>query len=227
MSRLSSVREFSQGFLDKFGVGGVCLFWGGVKTEIYCAPVDRATGLPLPTFLPPADALKSRGVVFLFPAIGEILGIRSWPEIGSAIVERILIFVVNVVRFALQNLAMHLDHFLAQLSLGIEVLRFRVQMGTPVPLGQRVIVRRINYGVPALRERNKSVGWIERLDNSVSFHVAFHSLTLNEIVRQFSRNAIIALPAASEIREWLATKDWNGVLWRVGAVIAKLDELEK
>jgi hypothetical protein len=56
----------------------------------------------------------------------------------------------------------------------------------PVPLFEKLKVGHVNNCILALRKWNQAVGWVERLNNRVSFHAFFHRSSSQGLL-EFSR----------------------------------------
>jgi hypothetical protein len=121
---------------------------------------------------------KSAGIVRWFSSVPGILNASRFSQICPAIIKRV---VVDVIGHASKNFRVHVTS-VSTSAASIKTLRMGIPFCTPVPLIEPFVVNGIDNCRLALRERDKTVGCIERLDNCVSFHAVFHSLTSNEIV---------------------------------------------
>jgi len=120
-----------------------------------------------------------------FPRVMSILGSSCFTQIASAIIQSVSILVIYL-KSTLQEFSMHV--YRARLGIyargasGIEQSAL-VLHGYPIPLREVCIVFRIYDSVKAFCEWDQLDRLIERLDNSVTFHVVWHGPTSNRIVR--------------------------------------------
>jgi hypothetical protein len=166
MSELSKMLQCC----DVVGVG--CHFAGRERTQAKLPTLDLDYGSPFPLIHAPRHALKAAFVIRKLPAILRALFDCASPEILSAIVKRVVVFVVAIffVRPAPKNHAVHQDSCFSAPS--IEGLIHRRPKGVPVELRESFKVFRINYCVLALGQWDKAKGFINRLGDCVSFYAA-------------------------------------------------------
>lgn len=121
------------------------------------------------------DSLESGLVVTANSRIAGILGSASNSKISSSIVERLTTFYVFalpwIAGFEVKDYSMH---EWPMRSLRVEAFSARLPECVPTPLHQPLVIGGINDGVLALCERNDFDRLVERLDNIVTLHGAFH-----------------------------------------------------
>jgi hypothetical protein len=148
------------------------------------------------------DPFVTTCIVALASTVASILRTRAFSEIHPSIIETIVVSMVTFFSFAAsQNYAMHgwMGFIVLCLSTsGIKSLGAFIPFSNPVPHGKPFKVRGINKGILALREWDKTIGWIKRLDNFMSWHLvratlgAFFHRSSSQGLLKFSRHFIIA-----------------------------------
>jgi hypothetical protein len=144
---------------------------------------------------------KSAQVSARFISISLVLKAVAASEIISAIIERIA---VAVIAFFFANtpeyLTMHVNIHTAPIAeiltpYDVRITTAIVPLDAPVPLTKPYIVGGVNDCVLSLRKRDEAVRCVERLDNLVSLHGAFHRSSfkgLFEFSRYFSMENTVA-----------------------------------
>lgn len=133
--------------------------------------IGRNSGQPLPMFLTPRHAHKSRRIVSAQSSIGHILRALALTEISLAIIQRIAIFMVRF--FSLkkpENVSMHFNVPVSSVKSAIsnEFAATRCSMRSPVKLSNTLKVPYINYRNLTLSKWDESVRLCEWLSNRVS-----------------------------------------------------------
>jgi hypothetical protein len=136
-------------------------------------------------------SLVSRGVISLFWAIREILRTSPVAEIVATVVKPIAVFVVNIDIRPSHDLNVHEDATCAVSSIGIPASLSGLKCA-PIPLVQPCVISSINDRIETLGKWNKFDRLIERLDNSVSIHAAFHSSYSNRNCAVWPHSSILS-----------------------------------
>ncbi len=125
------------------------------------------------------NALEASRVIRPFGAVRPILGNCASAKIIVSVIDAVAVVVIDMRRrVVVQDKAMHqytrtfAINYLAADS--VKGSAFAVLFGRPVELIKEFVSMCADKAIQALSESNDAVGWIKRLDNSVSFHVAFH-----------------------------------------------------
>lgn len=123
------------------------------------------------------DALVSSGIIRLPTSILTILSGSCFSKVRAAIIQRVVIDVVYLMRCA-ENLAVHLDSStfcgFASISYRNPTLTALNVQRTPIPVHEPFIVGSIDDGIFSASQWDKAIRWIKRLDNIMSWHGAFH-----------------------------------------------------
>lgn len=115
-----------------------------------------------------------------------VLRYRRLSEIGATIVKGVVVNVISFFRWATaKDFLVHPQCTAGPSSLRI-IIAILFSKYKPIPLRKPLKVSGINDGIFTLRQRNQSVGLVERLDNLVSFHAVFHGSSLKGLLK-FSR----------------------------------------
>jgi hypothetical protein len=120
-------------------------------------------------------------VIVSLSGIGNILRLGARTEIGKAIIQAIPVLVVNA--HLGKDSVVHVNFSAAVDAHRIVPVIAGGRLSLPTPPHQEIVVTSVYDSVLAFSEGNEFDRLIERLDNSVSFHVVLHDLTSNEIVR--------------------------------------------
>ena len=163
-------------------------FCGHKKTYIFSAPVAYYSSHPLLAAATPDNSSKVANSPRYF-SITHILVWGALPEIFSAIVERVTVFMVSILpEIAIQNYLVRWPPLLKATHRAacrcVKLLRVESFLGKPIPFGEPSVIRSINYGSLALRKGNEAVRFVQRLHNFVSSHTGFHWSTSNGLVMQ-------------------------------------------
>src|SRR5258706_1693641 len=153
-------------------VVGMSRFFGRIEASqeermsvahYHAAPPFRLF-VPIDSFVLPLGGL----------GIANVLSMGTWAKILFPIIESIAVFVVNLFpRRALDDLSMHSERFTVRSADYIERVRFWTEHCHPVPLREPFKILHINDGVLILRQRNQTVGFVQRLSDFVSYHTRF------------------------------------------------------
>lgn len=165
-------------------------FLGCIKTSYFHVFAIAHQGcLPFISVFTPPNSLESTSVSFTFLHVAMILRHSSFPDILSAIIERVVIFMVYVTRRRINDNTMHKNSFSGFIPLGIETTGICAPHGLPIPFREPLKISGIDNRVLIARKRNQAVGFIKRLNNRVAFHALFHWSSLKgplEFSRYFS-----------------------------------------
>src|SRR5712664_1983101 len=147
---------------------GPCRNFRAIKvTEPDTFPIHSNASIPA-NVTAKRNALETAGIVLWRSHIPRVLMVGTFAKIIFPIIKCIAILVVTLLTgaTAMQNLPMHEYRIRAY---GIEgIPNFR---DTPVPLREPLKIFGIDNRILSLCERNKSVGFVQRLDDCVAFHV--------------------------------------------------------
>lgn len=204
---------------------GVCgRLFTGVRRKINQFVIDPNAGFPFSPILTPKHTLETARIVEWFFLVSEILGVRTLTEIRSAVVERVVVTVVNLfAHLTTKNESLHVSTFLGS----IKTIGRGTPRGVPIPLIEPIEISGVNDDILPLRERDKTVGCVERLNNFVSLNTElFHFPTSNGILK-FSRHSIIiaivllalCIPAFAQNSTNVTIgpiTDSGGILWTQG-----------
>lgn len=152
------------------------LFRGKVSKESAFALESDASGPPTESLVPIHPDMSAR-VIPPSSTIETVLHVRGFSEIAFLAIERISVFVVNLLpSFRFKNEILQ-AHFRATGPAdppdGIKTAGDGTPFSGPIELGGPLKILGVDDSVLALRERDKSVSLVERLDHSVSFHAEF------------------------------------------------------
>lgn len=179
--------KFTIELLCCFIVGVCCFFWRTKFTKEVFFSVYSNTGLPFSCRFIPTDSSVSACIRSTHFCVISILCMCGFTEIPSSIIECVAIFVVSFFLWcAVQNNSVHTNYFPFVSSDGIKAFGVVIPLSTPVPLVEPFEIFGVNDGVLPLRQWDKAIGLVERLNNCVSFHAAFHWSTSNGLLK-FSR----------------------------------------
>jgi hypothetical protein len=133
--------------------------------------------LSLPSAIPrfPRNAFVTAHIVIRTKRIVAILGMSTFAQIVSSIVQRIVVFVIaNLPYSAIKNHPVHGGISVADESKSIKTSIHRIEINSPIPLVQPIEISDINYRISATCKGNKTVRCIVRLGNFVSMNTIFH-----------------------------------------------------
>lgn len=142
---------------------------------------------PRRRFFAELDSFESARVVFCQSSIATILRAVTFTQINSAVIKSVSIYMVNFLSARKYN-PVHLNSFIrSTASIGVEPIA--IVMGAPIPLHQPIVIDSIDFSGLSLRQRNKAIGWVERLGNCMSLHAVFHWSSFKGLL-SFSRYCI-------------------------------------
>lgn len=160
----------------------------GEKPKVSLAAIETDVTLPFLESLAPTNSFVSRCVVTRLSLVSRILWLRALTEIMSLVIERISVFVISLFYCrTTKNLSVHSYTWPSHC---VETLSMFGPSRIPVPLCEPHKISGVHDCVFILRQRNQTVGCIERLLNLVPFHGAFHWSSLKGLLN-FSRYFII------------------------------------
>ena len=164
------------------------VFWEVSKANLFLVEMD--VNRPFFVTLMPVNTSMAGFVIREWAAILHLLRSRSLAEIGAAIVQSIVVYVVaKLALHAAKNNAMHSGTAVG--PFGIEGFGCFAPMSVPIPLHQEVINVGIDDSDISMRERNVSDRLVLRLNNRRALAAwTGHDLTSNEIA-VFDRISII------------------------------------
>jgi hypothetical protein len=177
-----SAREIENGEVAVLYLRGGVIGPGSIldlHEESYVDSLSARVNHSSPFFSPgvPSHTFVAAFVSSPLTLVERVLLVRCLPEIVTAIVQSVVIFVVALfVRTAAKNDTVHLPSaaFLmlppASEVLGpLRVKSFseRGVTGKPKPLVEPIVVRSIDNGILALREWDQTIGCVERLSNGM------------------------------------------------------------
>jgi hypothetical protein len=177
-------------YLSKFVVMNFCGFIVGVRSLFFCRKISQPNALARnaygsgPSFVSTLRKypLETTSVPAEHSSVCAIFLMRAQTKITLSIVEAVEVFVVNFLFFiGAKYFSVH-SYFFARLAIIPRGAADRVgcvcvTMDFPIPFREPLKIFGVNGGILSHRKRNKTVGWIERLDNLVSLHGAFHRCT--------------------------------------------------
>jgi hypothetical protein len=120
----------------------------------------------LPTITSQTDSLESRCIGRVFLSVLSVLNARGFAQVCASIIKGIAIFVVcSLSALVAKNNPVH---WYGWISPSIKRMSVSVFAGEPIPSRQPFKIFHIDDGVLPLCQRDKSVRFIERLDNRVT-----------------------------------------------------------
>ena len=170
--------EFFEMFFCLFVISASRFFWGKEKSYAFTYSKNGYPCLPFSvfTFLIGANSLETNSVIFSNFFILMVLGVGANSQVAPAIVQGVMVLVVYIISgIAFQNFSGHKVSDICPpfSSLGSKRISRGVQMGTPIPLRKIFKVLGVNNRVLSLRQGNKPIRLVERLDNFVSTNTRF------------------------------------------------------
>lgn len=155
--------------------------------RLFSANIDESLPSVLARY--PVDSRMSRFAVAAKNTIVRVFGVRSFPKVGSSVVERVMVSMVgDVSRFWVRYLVVHSHHPIRSglgnplVSSGVKRFCVLVPSGVPIPLDQPFEVGCIHDCDLSLSERDVSDRLILRLNNRLAVHAKFgHDPTSNRI----------------------------------------------
>ena len=220
--------EVAKVFLCCFIVGVRGLLFRGEKSEKTRTATQSNKGKPFAPIFSPANTLKSTLVRTRLSLMSAILRVGASAEVVSTVIQAIMIFMIRLFRMrCVEDDLMHKDELSTPCSAsGVESVGCWIGESVPVPLRQPHKVSGIDNGILPLRQWNKFVGWVGRLNDLMALHPivktfrSWHGSYSNRNL-QFSRHFItaivllfFALPVFSQSTTFTSTVvDTGGVTW--------------
>jgi hypothetical protein len=166
----------------------------GVVSATKFSTIGKNSNSPFLHSFIPAYAFISTCVVRLGSSISHILTIGTLSEIFSSIVESIMVYMVNLLRWAYSdNYVVHFNQlsFVSNPSRSVESIRVFLPCSAPVPLIKPIVIFGVHDCILSFGKWNKAVRWVGRLSNWMAFcgTLLGHIPTSNGIVllnRHFS-----------------------------------------
>lgn len=157
------------------------LFRGVIRSKVRSGPFVRNPSNPLSHCFVPVDSLEPTSVARHFLSILSVLRGRTFPKIFASIIDCIPVSVISkFTGVAAKKKTVHIDiSAICSSRLSphrIKTVRVGIPDGIPIPLREPSEIVGVNDGVLALRERNKSVRFVERLRHFVSDNTSFKHL---------------------------------------------------
>lgn len=163
-------------------VGSGRFFWGSEASKMPPFTIDSDKGSP-PTAVWEHPLVASL-IVATQSAIANILRGITFPEVFSAIIQRVSIFVItHLFIFQAKYKTVHGNMMTIVPPVCVKMTSFRFK-SRPIPLAEPFEVREINDGILILRQWDKSVRFVLRLDN----WMAFYTRTLSRHLPTSNRN---------------------------------------
>lgn len=165
-------------YLRSFIIGSGCFLGGFKQAKVDTNPIVSDSGTPLFCWCVPCHSNETAGIVGSKSYIAQVLCVGGLAEIFSFIVERISVYVF---RFFIGAATKNLSRYAYRISLSchnfyagnIKAFSLCIPNGAPVPLVKPREISNINDGILVLRQGNKAVRLVKRLDDYVAFHVDF------------------------------------------------------
>jgi len=148
------------------------------KVSVLAINGNRAT--PFFVLIVPRNALVSTRIVRAKACVAGVFAARTFADIFFSIVECVVGPMVNFfARFAVCNLPVHVDFF-PTLVPAESIETIRIQSRAPIERGHNFEIYGIHNRILPLGQRDKTPRFINRLNDFVSWHVAFHGRILSQ-----------------------------------------------
>jgi hypothetical protein len=147
-----------------------CINRGIEETEVLSLATTADDGCPSAGIFKKISSLVAARIVAVLALI-VVIANRSIPQVLAAVVQRIVVFMIDNPKLRAKQ-PMHFYSTTAPATPSIVGLHVLTPVGVPIPLQQPLEIGGINNRILSLRESDKTVGWVERLSNCVTFHAA-------------------------------------------------------
>lgn len=163
------VGKLSMILLGSLVIGVRRFFFGREASQMYALVIERDECSPSLGKGTPKNTLINATGNFCLKTIATILSIRTLSKIFSSVVQSVVIPVVAFFSsFAPGDDSVHSDGFSICTPVNVEILGRWTPIRGPVPLRKPVEVLNVDNRVLSLRQWDKSVRFIEWLNNFVS-----------------------------------------------------------
>jgi hypothetical protein len=187
--------ELAVVLLGCFVVGACRIFWRSVTPDVFMPFVQMNLCNPMSLRSIPIDPFESRCVARRFKSVALILRRSAFAKIVTTVVKPIMVFMVHsFIRLATKDESVHPDVFRDSPPQCVKCFCVTVPIRAPRPLVEPLKISGIHQSILSLRQRDKTVGWVGRLSNGVSwFHAeSWHRSSCKGLLR-LSRYSIIVL----------------------------------
>lgn len=171
------ILEAGESAMVNFGsicIGQCSLFERIKQAKVYISSLVHNFCPPFGVRLKPIYSPTPAFIVYAKSLIQNIFTTACLSKIRPPIVEGVM---VNMVCLFLATTSeyfpRHIDSLFCSwntIPLSVKTACSRTPLSAPVPSRKPLVIASVHDGVLALRERNKSVGWVLRLDNFVSWN---------------------------------------------------------
>ena len=144
-------------------------------SEMVTFTIYASMGNPQTSLWCPIDALESALVFSRDASVHQVLRIGRWAQIVFTIVQRVFVFVVHLYSFLsnyIEQQSVHVNFPVVDGRDRVETFSLGIPLRGPVPMQETFKVLCIYDGVLILRQWDKAVRCIRRLNDCVAFHAS-------------------------------------------------------